>query len=135
MTVSAGVGEVNIAGLENCTEYTLYIVSLLGEEFSNDAEVDFATCQENNTTIADTQVREDTVFSSCKQVDEECRFFATKLDELESEELFLMEEDVEKDLSSNHTLFDAQTGLLNISSHLFSNIFLLLSIVSATSLV
>ena len=128
ITVSAGVGEVTIAGLENCTEYTLYMVSLLGEEFSNDVEVEFTTCLENDTKQPDTLVTEETDYSTCEKVDEGCKFFTTQFDELENEELFLMEENLEKDVSSNETHFDAQTGHLNSSSHLLSNIFMLLSI-------
>eukprot|EP00091_Calanus_sinicus_P017914 TRINITY_DN3909_c0_g2_i3.p1 TRINITY_DN3909_c0_g2~~TRINITY_DN3909_c0_g2_i3.p1 ORF type:complete len:232 (-),score=52.11 TRINITY_DN3909_c0_g2_i3:189-884(-) len=70
MTVSAGFGSVTVSELKNCTDYTMYVTAMVGDEFSGEAEAEFTTCKLNGTTATEkvnaNQIGDDTP-ASCEQ--------------------------------------------------------------------
>ena len=72
MTISVGVGSVEVTGLKQCTEYTIKMVALVGEEFSDEAEADFTTCQANSTDIFDTIAADQKDDTSCEFMLNKC---------------------------------------------------------------
>jgi hypothetical protein len=69
ISVTAEHKEVTLTELQSCGDYTVYVSSVLGEEFSDDADAEFATCDAtehdgvNNTTEVD---------AVCEYVENEC---------------------------------------------------------------
>ena len=76
ITVSAGFGSVTIRELQTCTDYTVYVTALVGDEFSESGEGEFTTC---NATDADLHKNE----MSSKPLDENANM--CKLDYKECE--------------------------------------------------
>eukprot|EP00092_Neocalanus_flemingeri_P029101 GFUD01031588.1.p1 GENE.GFUD01031588.1~~GFUD01031588.1.p1 ORF type:complete len:324 (+),score=95.32 GFUD01031588.1:149-1120(+) len=96
MTVSGGDGSVTVMGLENCTEYTMKIVALVGEDFSEEGEADFTTCQENSTDILGTMKVENADDSTCKIIDKQCELLTPRLGDFTSPDMEVVQkEDLE----------------------------------------
>jgi len=112
MTVRSGVGSVTVTGLENCTEYTIKMVALVGEEFSDETDADFSTCQVNSTDILDTKKEEKTDVSLCDNIEKQCELITPRLLDFTSS---VIQED-EAVSGKNKTVFEvksdpeAQTG-------------------------
>jgi len=73
MTVSAGFGSVTVRGLKDCTDYTMYVTAMVGDEFSNAGDAYFTTCQtsgEIHEIVA--AVQPEDAANTCKQMFKEC---------------------------------------------------------------
>eukprot|EP00092_Neocalanus_flemingeri_P009275 GFUD01009981.1.p1 GENE.GFUD01009981.1~~GFUD01009981.1.p1 ORF type:complete len:393 (+),score=100.14 GFUD01009981.1:275-1453(+) len=81
MTVSTELEVVPISGLENCTDYTLKIVALVGEKFSDEGEIDFSTCQVNYTDILDSMTTEKIDDLPCETIDKHCELSTQRLED------------------------------------------------------
>ena len=120
MTIPAVAGSVTILGLDNCTEYTVKVVAILGDEFSTEGEADFTTCMVNNTEISSIETTEETNDGSCREVDTQCHLSKLEIEDLSNEGMMMVEEeDIDWMGSVNETLFDAQTGKSSSSYQLF----------------
>ena len=116
MTVSAGVRSVTVMGLENCTEYTMKIVALVGEEFSEEGEADFTTCDVNSTDIHNTMIDQQADDTSCENIDKQCELITPRLGDFTSSGKVLVDEEEVQMNAFNETKFEvksdpeAQTG-------------------------
>ena len=90
LTVSAGFGSVLVFGLENCTDYTLRIVALVGEKFSEEGESDFTTCQGEILNMPDTTIAERTDDLSCESIIRQCELPTLRFEESTSPDMFLL---------------------------------------------
>ena len=117
--------------MENCKEYTINIVAMVGAEFSEEAEADFSTCNQNETDMYHTIVTEKS--SGCKHADTQCEFSTRKLEDFSEEEMFIIQEDdIEVASSANETQFEAQTGNSSFG-HNHSSEYLLSTLLSQDS--
>ena len=89
MTVSAEFGSLTFMGLKNCVKYTMTmkIAGMVGDEFSNEREAEFSTCQGKSTDILDTM-----------NTNKQCEFTS-------SERVMVQEEEVEV-TTGNETQFE-----------------------------
>jgi len=116
MTVRAGIESVNITGLENCKEYTMKIVAIVGEEFSEEADAEFTTCTGNTTYMYDEIISEEENESTCKITAKQCNAPTERFGDYTSPSLTVeLEEDIDKkSINSTETENlsnpEAQTG-------------------------
>jgi hypothetical protein len=75
ITVSAGFGSVTVRELQHCTDYTVYVTALVGEEFSDAGEGEFTTCNATAVDIHDeaTDTILDVKPNQCQIKHEECK--------------------------------------------------------------
>jgi len=116
MTVKAGAESVNISGLENCKEYTMKIVAIVGEEFSEEADAEFTTCAGNTTDMSDEIISEEEDDSTCKITTKQCNLSTQRFGDFTSSSLTVeLEEDIDNtptNSTETESLTDpeAQTG-------------------------
>jgi len=121
MTIPAGAGSVTILGLENCTEYTVKVVAILGDEFSTEGEADFTTCIANYTEIPSIGTTKDADDVSCIEIDTRCQL-SKEMEDLSNEGLMMVDEDDIDVISAvNKTIFDSQKGKSNSNYPLFTS--------------
>merc|ERR1719320_1728425 len=75
ITVSAGFGSVTIRELQTCTDYTVYVTALVGDEFSESGEGEFTTCNATDADLHKNQVSSkplDENANTCKLDYKEC---------------------------------------------------------------
>jgi len=96
ITVSAGFGSVTMRELQTCTDYTVYVTALVGDEFSESGEGEFTTCNAPDADMPEN-------VASAKPLEEKINMCKLQYDECEVIKPLMIENLLDITYSTNET--------------------------------
>merc|ERR1712106_544488 len=103
ITVNAGMESVTIKDLKNCTDYSVYVTAVVGEEFSDEAEADFSTCYEDTEEGVPDKKPDDSA-TRCEPVEKECEVEEDTSTDITMLELVVLDQSEQKETAEDEKL-------------------------------
>merc|ERR1711892_974726 len=103
ITVNAGMESVTIKDLKNCTDYSVYVTAVVGEEFSDEGEADFSTCYEDTEEGVPDKKPDDSA-GFCEPVEKECEVEEQTSTDITMLELVVLDQSQQKETADDDKL-------------------------------